>query len=108
MFCPNCGREVDDKAAVCVGCGRSLPKLNNNVGEQDSNSAGWWWLGFFIPVAGFIIWLVSSGTTPKKARKAGIGALVGIITSVVLFIAFYVIMFLLGFFMAAGANSYYF
>ena len=28
MYCPNCGKKVDDKAVVCVGCG---VLLNNNA-----------------------------------------------------------------------------
>jgi TM2 domain-containing membrane protein YozV len=26
MFCSNCGKEIDDKAVVCVGCGVATPK----------------------------------------------------------------------------------
>lgn len=32
MFCKNCGKEIDDNAAICVGCG--VATKNNSDGEQ--------------------------------------------------------------------------
>ena len=30
MYCSNCGKEIDDKADVCVNCGHAAaPKLDN-------------------------------------------------------------------------------
>lgn len=37
MFCKNCGREIDDKAAVCVYCGVS-------TGLPLTNSGNWNWV----------------------------------------------------------------
>jgi len=37
MFCKDCGKEVGDKAVVCVHCGVSLGgKENNNINAGDS------------------------------------------------------------------------
>jgi hypothetical protein len=38
MFCYNCGKELDEKAVVCTGCGVLVdaPKLTNAVGRVDS------------------------------------------------------------------------
>jgi hypothetical protein len=37
MFCYNCGKELDDKAVVCIGCGvsvaREVPKNNSSTGK---------------------------------------------------------------------------
>jgi hypothetical protein len=88
MFCPNCGKKVSDIASVCIGCGRLLPKSNNN---NTPVSAGWWWLGFLVPIAGFIIWGAYTSTEPQKAKKAGFGAIAGLITSVVLTVLFYIL-----------------
>lgn len=86
MFCPYCGKEINEKADICLGCGRSV----NKPVEQDSNNVGWWWLGFFLPFVGFVLWLVWTGNTPLRAKRVGWGALVGTIVSVVLIILFYV------------------
>lgn len=31
MFCKNCGKEIDDKAAICIGCGVSTSNASSNV-----------------------------------------------------------------------------
>ncbi|MBR3969085.1 MAG: zinc ribbon domain-containing protein [Clostridia bacterium] len=89
MFCPYCGKEIDNIADVCLGCGRSVKKIKNSA-QQDSSSVGWWWLGFFFPLIGFILWCVWTDNTPIKAKRAGWGALVGAITSVVVPIIIYI------------------
>ncbi len=32
MYCSNCGKKVDPKAVVCVGCGCSLKKKGKGIG----------------------------------------------------------------------------
>ncbi len=90
MFCPYCGKEINDKADICLGCGRSVKNIKKPV-EQDSNSFGWWWLGFFFPFIGFILWLVWTGNTPLRAKRVGWGALVGAIVLVALVILVFII-----------------
>lgn len=101
MFCPYCGKEINDNADICLGCGRSVTNVRNSA-SRDSNSIGWWWLGFFFPFVGLILWLVWAGSTPMRAKRAGWGALVGAIVSVVLVILFCVAIFGLSF--AIGMN----
>lgn len=81
MFCSNCGAQIDDKAAVCIHCG-----VKTNGSKSSGDTGGFWWgvLGFFIPLAGLIIWLTCRDNTPKNAKSAGIGALISTILSVVL------------------------
>ena len=67
MFCPNCGKEISDLAAVCVGCGRNLEGVHPK--NEKRAGAGWWWLGFLIPMAGILIWIFCHDTEPKKAKK---------------------------------------
>ena len=91
MFCPFCGKEIADNAYVCVGCGNKVAHVSKAGNVRDSGSVGWWWLGFFIPLAGLLIWLFGHDSIPKTARRAGYGALVGVIVSVVLTVAFYIL-----------------
>lgn len=51
---------------------------------QDNGSFGWAVLGFFIPIAGLILYLVWRTEKPLSARRAGIGALVSVIVGAVL------------------------
>ncbi len=92
MFCSNCGNQVDDKAVICVKCGAPIHKKPQN----DSYSFGWWWLGFFIPLAGFIIWATCTDTAPTKSKRCLFGAIFGVIVPIVLFVLFYLVLFLIG------------
>ena len=51
---------------------------------NDAPSTGYAILGFFIPIAGLIIYLTSKDKTPLKAKSAGKGALIGFIVGIVL------------------------
>lgn len=51
---------------------------------NDTGSVGWLILGLFIPLAGFIIFLVFNNTRPKDAKKALVGAVVGFIFNVMM------------------------
>lgn len=93
MFCPNCGKEISDLASVCVNCGATFSKSAQKA--DDSASAGWWWLGFLVPIAGLIIWLTCKDETPNRAKKAGWGALISTIVSVALVILYFIAVFAL-------------
>lgn len=84
MICPKCGYNADDKAVVCLGCGISLGKIKKT--EKKNVSLGWWWLGFFVPVAGILIWAICRDDEPRKAKRAGIGAICGIVVGALLYL----------------------
>lgn len=54
--------------------------------NTDTGSFGWAVLGFFVPIAGLILYLVWRNEKPLTAKKAGIGALVSVIVSLVFFV----------------------
>lgn len=35
MFCVNCGKEIDDKAVICVNCGVAVKKSGGDLNGQD-------------------------------------------------------------------------
>lgn len=86
MFCKNCGKEIDDKAAVCINCGVETKSV------QDNGGFGWGVLGCCVPIVGLILFIVWKDTKPKSAKSAGIGALI----AVGCIIVFYVLIFILG------------
>ena len=45
MFCSNCGKEIADKAVICVHCG--VP-TNNSVTERNSTSDKNWCVAFLL------------------------------------------------------------
>ena len=74
MFCKKCGKEILDDAST-----QDTAKLATN----DAPSTGMAVLGFFIPLAGLIVWLINKDSKPQMAKSAGKGALVGIIVSII-------------------------
>lgn len=97
MFCKNCGKEIDDNAAVCIHCGVAT---NSTPAVVDNGGFGWGLLGCCIPIVGLILFLVWKDTKPKTSKAAGIGALV----SVGIYILLYLFIFILG---TAGASYGY-
>ena len=92
MFCKKCGKEILDDAVICVHCGCSTQENQNvTVNSNDAPSTGMAVLGFFIPLAGLIIWLINKETKPLMAKSAGKGALAGFIVSTVISIIYGVI-----------------
>ena len=79
MYCNHCGKEIIDEAVVCPHCGCAVAKKQT---ELDAPSMGFAVLSFFIPLIGFILWLLWKDKTPLKARSCGKGALIGVIVSV--------------------------
>lgn len=69
MFCPKCGKEINDDAAVCVHCGRSLQQRpEENPEFQESKSGLGVVLGLFLGLIGLIIGLClyPAGTIARK------------------------------------------
>lgn len=52
MFCKNCGKEIDDKAAICIHCGVST---GTPMAEQPKKING-------LGIAGFVVSLLSMCT----------------------------------------------
>ncbi|MDR0849213.1 MAG: hypothetical protein LBN10_09310 [Propionibacteriaceae bacterium] len=57
----------------------------------DAPSGGYAFLGFVIPLVGLILYLTWKDQTPLRAKSAGKGALIGVITSVALSILFVIV-----------------
>lgn len=94
MFCVKCGKEIRNDAITCPHCGC----LTDNyylqsqaapvVKQPDASSFGFAVLGFFFPLIGLILYLAWKQEYPKRALSVGKGALI----SVILEVAFYVLM----------------
>ncbi len=92
MFCKYCGKEIDDRAVVCPGCGRATDNYTNSadnsakqvtVSPDDASSFGFAFLSFLIPLLGIILYFVWRAEFPKKASSCLKGAITGIIINFV-------------------------
>ena len=84
-YCTQCGAKAEISANFCPKCGRSL--AIEKKPKEDKKSVGWGILGFFIPLLGFVLYLLWRKESPLKAKSVGIGALIsfciGIVCSIV-------------------------
>lgn len=95
MFCSKCGAKLLEGSEFCSECGNSLKETRKNeVKESSGSSFAWGILGFFVPVAGLILYLVWKQERPSDAKSAGIGALTWLIMYIVLIIIVFVFAFL--------------
>lgn len=88
MFCKKCGKEIMDEAVVCIHCGCSTQDKSVVNTQADAPSKGMAVLGFFIPLVGFIIWLVNKKDKPLMAKSARKGAVIGLIVAFLVFACF--------------------
>ena len=97
------------------GVNYTLPSANRSAKSQnvsatqsqqtdsEGSTVGWGILGFFIPIVGFILWLIWKGEHPARAKSAGIGCLVSICLGVVGVILYVVLVFVI---LGIGVGAY--
>ena len=103
MKCNYCEYEVREDCKCCPNCGenpktRKKNTIKDQVKEEEKTTKVvvntenlyplWGVLGFFIPIAGAILFFVWLKTKPKEAKAAGIGALARVASYVFYFIVF--------------------
>lgn len=71
--------------------------------DSEGSTVGWGILGFFIPIVGFILWLIWKDEHPARAKSAGIGCLVSICLGVVVVILYVVLVFVI---LGIGVGAY--
>lgn len=92
---PSNGRNVQNG-----GLGASSTQVQS---AKEGGTVGWGILGFFIPIVGFILWLVWKDEHPARSRSAGIGCLVSICLGVVGVILYVVLVFVI---LGIGVGAY--
>lgn len=106
MFCPNCGKEIDD-VKYCPYCGTDISKYTNKtydyyepVGsnensqyqndyqqydyrEEDAPSLGFAFLSFFVPIVGLVLYIIWHKEYPLKAKSCLKGIIIGFILEII-------------------------
>ena len=107
MICNTCGENVREDAVCCPNCGFNPKDKKHEVkkSEKDNNSDNkntvksvsteglfvvWGILGFFIPLAGLILFIIWNKDKKKDAMAAGIGALIRVIIMVSTYALYFV------------------
>ncbi len=68
MFCPKCGKEVNDDADVCVNCGRALKDMTEKPEHNTPKTGLGIVMGLFLGIIGLVIGicLYPEGTVARK------------------------------------------
>lgn len=90
MLCRNCGNPINSHASYCTYCGAKCNDQEIQKVSNDKTSFGFALVGFFIPIAGLILFLLCEDKKPKRAKSAGKGALTGFIIYILIILAFVV------------------
>lgn len=105
-FCGKCGTEIKD--GKCPKCDKTVKKTEKVKAEKvvkktetknvevinEKASFAWAVLGFFVPIAGLVLFIVFMNKRKDLSKKAGIGALVGVIKNIIVIILSYVLSFI--------------
>ncbi len=91
-YCVNCGKEIEQEIITCPDCGM-IQNTNEVIKtEEEGSKIGFGILGFFIPVAGLILYILWKKEKPQTAKAAGKGALISVIMGVVFYVVMMVVM----------------
>ena len=104
MYCSHCGKPIPEGADYCLNCGCAV-NGGSRPSENDSSSFGFALLGFLFPLIGLVLYFVYDDKRPKRAKSVGKGALVGVITRIVLSILLTVAAFFFSFSVMDAAVS---
>ena len=64
MYCMHCGKKIDENLLICPHCGTA----QNQVTKKDYGGIGWGILGYFVPMAGIILFFIWKNEKPKTAK----------------------------------------
>lgn len=104
-----------NRNSLVQGVNYTLPSANRGAKSQnvsatqsqqtdsEGSTVGWGILGFFLPIVGFILWLVWKDEHPARSRSAGIGCLVSVCLGVVGSIIYIIILFAI---LGLGSGAY--
>jgi len=90
MFCTECGKDINDKAAVCIHCGVATPNSKAAIDNKGAD-IGMKLLSLFIPIVGLILYLSWKDTKPIAAKDVGKFAIIGVCISAGLGILMFII-----------------
>ena len=85
MFCKNCGKEINDNAAVCIHCGCAIEEKPQSKPEFKEDKKGMGaLLGFFLGIIGLIIGICiyPAETNARKTFIKGWAICFGIVAGI--------------------------
>ena len=85
-FCQHCGKEIDEKAVVCIHCGQSVEPAQTGTtpAANDGKHLGFTILAFFVPIFGLIYYVLKNKEYPIRSKACLIAGIVGFVLNFIL------------------------
>ena len=101
MYCRKCGKEIDDEAVVCIGCGCAVEETKVNKEDNEPKTGMGVLMGLFLGIIGLIIGLClyKPDTIARKTFMKAWGITFGICAavSVIIYVVyFFIVLGLMG------------
>lgn len=98
-YCIYCGEELVDSACFCHKCGNKTEhKEENKIQNDNEPTFPYSLIGFFVPLAGLVLFIIWNDTYKRRAYAAGKAALISVIIEVALsiLITIFVVIYYVG------------
>lgn len=82
MYCKYCGKEIDDRAVICPGCG--IPVYNKPAPKPNVLAIVGFVLSFLLPIAGLVCSILGRNKANSPNGEGQGMALAGIVISIVM------------------------
>ncbi|MBO5164684.1 MAG: hypothetical protein J6B75_09660 [Ruminococcus sp.] len=79
--CPSCGKDLDDMAAICVGCGHAFSDIKPN--DRKAN-AGEIIIAILFPIIGAILYYVYKKDKPTAAKTLNLVSVIAFLAYILL------------------------
>ena len=93
MYCKQCGNLINDNSIFCEYCGTKVDNVNTNSGSSSTNTPKknnvwalicWGTLAFFLPIIGFVLFVILRKEKAKRNTYLLIGSIIGFVAYVFL------------------------
>lgn len=86
MFCPNCGKEINDNAEICIHCGVRVQQTKN---DNPSHFAGI--VSCCFPIVGLVLYFLWKDEKPNSSKLICKWMIAGTICWILLYVIFFII-----------------
>lgn len=86
LFCKHCGAKLNKEDEFCTSCGKYTEKKADEIETDKAVANTMVWLGFVVPIIGFIFAATNSKSNPATAKATLVASIIGFIIEASIFL----------------------